>query len=201
MTAPPPPSFGRDKAHQYLLERAFAADAEIRSQTLSVTDAMMLIAGLADVAQRLGAAIPAADATHQRQDAAHAAEVARAQAAEKAITDNLAAEVTRATQAEAALSARISALEARLLRGTTGTGTVSSLIAGTTNLTVTLKTPMPSADYIALPIIDATTGVNLSTVTATVTAKTASTVTVRVANSGLALLQTVNVTVIAVQLA
>lgn len=110
-------------------------------------------------------------------------------------------EDTRIAGLVTALTARVAALEARTLRGTTGTGTLSSLVGGNTSLIVTLKTPMPSADYIALPVIDATSGVNLTTVTATVTAKTASTVTVRISNSGIGLLQTAAVTVIAVQIA
>jgi hypothetical protein len=65
VTAPAPQfkSFP-DEAHQDLLNRAYAADQKILDQTISVTDAMMLINGLAMVAQQLGAAIPAAEATH-----------------------------------------------------------------------------------------------------------------------------------------
>lgn len=177
---------------------------DLRDNTVSVEDLAIGMAALAQLASTFFSALDSSVADRKQlndrtavieakttgQDTGLATEVTRAKAAEKVTADAL-----------AALATRVAALEARTLRGTTGTGTLSSLVGGNTSLTVTLKTPMPSADYIALPVIDATSGVNLTTVTATVTAKTASTVTVRIANSGIGLLQTASVTVIAVQLA
>ena len=99
-----------------------------------------------------------------------------------------------------ALTVRVEALEALRLRGTTGNGSVTSLIAGTSTATVPLKTPMPDATWMPFVWIDATTGLNLASVTATVTARTATTATVRIANAGLGIATTVNFTVLALSL-
>lgn len=99
-----------------------------------------------------------------------------------------------------ALAARVTTLESQRLRGTTGSGSVTTLLGGTSNVNVTLKSAMPDANWLPFVWVDATTGLNLSSVTATVTARTATTATVRIAYSGLSIGSTVNFTVLALAL-
>lgn len=178
MTAPIPrfKSFP-DEAHQDLLNRAFAADEQIVATTLSAQDAMMLINGLAMVAQQLGAAIPAAEATH----------------------GDLYTELD-------ALTTRVAALEARTLVGTTGqlTKTLPALLGSVTNFDVVFRNPMPSTDYIPLVTLDNASVAVLGAVTVQlpVTAKTKAGCTVTVRNTALlTVASSVTVQVAALQLA
>jgi hypothetical protein len=182
-----------DEAHQDLLNRAFAADQSIRDQTISVSDAMMLISGLADLAQQLGAAIPASEATHAAINARIDAETARAKTAEKTTADLL-----------AALTARVATVEALRLRGITGQKTQALPIAGigaTTTVAVAFPTAMPDANYVPLVDIATTATALLGTLSVVypVTNKTTTGCTVTIKNSSLlAVAASVTVTVAAI---
>jgi len=171
-----------DEAHEAIRQY-------VDQTTVGVDDLAMGMQALAQLAGTFFAALDSSVADRASLHTADTDEATRAKAAEKSLSDRL-----------TALEARTASLEALRLRGTTGSGSVTSLIAGTSTLTVTLKTPMPDATWMPFVWIDATTGLNLASVTATVTARTATTATVRIANAGLGIATTVNFTVLALAL-
>lgn len=227
MTAPRPANYP-DEAHQDILERALDAIDLAQQQGVTVDVAMALISMLADLADTLGAAIPAAESTHSALQQADTAEAAARTSGDATLTANLAAEITRATTTEAglrtdlttettrakaaekanadaitALTARVAALEVRSLRGTTGTAPLASLLAsGTQTVNVTFVTPMADTNYTALIALDANATVQLGSVSPVypVTNKTKTGCTVTVRNTGLSLVSNVVVQVAALSL-
>lgn len=165
----------------------------IDDTTVSVEDLSM---GMSALAQLAGTFFAALDSSVSDRD-----QLNRRVASLEAQTSSLLTRMTNNESKDSAQDTRLAALETLRLRGTTATGAVSSLLAaGTRDITVSLKSPMPSTSYLPLAFIDPATGINLSTVSVAVLSKTTTTVTVRVTNSGLGLLQTVNFTVLALDL-
>lgn len=137
MTTPLP-----DEAHEALRRSFRAADRRILDQTVQMDDLSMLTSALADLAATLGAAVPAAEATHAVLQQADADETAARKQADSALNtrvdatninvatalanvdaqqrllttqiSNLAAEVSRATQAESALRTDLMAAVSRV---------------------------------------------------------------------------------------
>lgn len=161
-------------ARQMVLNRDPAAQAAATSiQTLTSGQQTLAQqqASLEQLATTLGAAIPAADATHAQMNA------------RMATIETAATALTRRVTALEGLNAgtRLTALEARTLRRDvkTVTTTAAVVLGGSIDVTCTWDTPFPDASYTPIVDLDAT-GLMLSTVGPAWKAQTATSVTVTV---------------------
>lgn len=153
-----------DEAHEAL--RRY-----VDQTTVGVDDLAIAMQALAQLASTFFAALDSSIADRASLHQADADEAARAVAAEKALSD------------------RIVALETRTLVGTTGqlTKTLPLLLGSVTTFDIVFRTPMPSADYIPLVTLDATSVAVLGNITVQlpITAKTKTGCTVSVRNTAL----------------